>query len=174
MKPSRIQKFLSSPFTPKSTQAGMTIIEILIVIALMSTIMAVVVGQILDKNEQARIDLTGVRQSKLSESLTMYKLHTARFPSTRDGLQALVEAPATARSWKGPYTEPDKLDDLWGKPMQYELLNAKTFKITSAGSDGEFETEDDVVYPKDQAQAPERPTTVELTVPEGNLGKSER
>lgn len=151
----------------------MTIIEILIVIALMSTIMAVVVGQILDKNEQARIDLTGVRQSKLGESLTMYKLHTALFPSTSDGLQALVEVPAPARNWRGPYTEPDKLEDLWGQPMQYELMSSKSFKITSAGSDGEFGTEDDVIYPKDQVKELDRPTTVELTVPEGNLGKSE-
>ncbi len=150
----------------------MTIIEILIVIALMSTIMAVLVTKLLDKSDSAKADLTGVLQSKLEESLTMYKLDTARYPTTEDGLQALVAAPATARSWKGPYTEPEKLNDTWGNPLQYELINTRTFKITSAGVDAEFGTDDDIIFPKEKEKPiEEAPVTAELEVPEGNMNK---
>ena len=168
----KLKEILTSPFAQHSDQ-GMTIIEILIVIALMSTIMAVLVTKLLDKSDSAKADLTGVLQSKLDESLTMYKLDTARYPTTEEGLQALIEGPATARNWKGPYTEAEKLNDTWGKPLQYELINARTFKITSAGSDGEFGTDDDIIFPKPKEKpAEEAPVTAELKVPEGNLNKS--
>ncbi|MDQ3235090.1 MAG: type II secretion system protein GspG [Pseudobdellovibrionaceae bacterium] len=163
---------MNMPFGEKRDQ-GMTIIEILIVIALMSTIMAVLVTKLLDKSDSAKADLTGVLQSKLDESLTMYKLDTARYPTTEDGLQALIEAPATARNWRGPYTEAEKLNDTWGNLLQYELIKARKFKITSAGTDGEFGTEDDIIFPKEKEKpAEEAPVTAELNVPEGNLNRS--
>jgi general secretion pathway protein G len=167
-----IKRLLQKPFMRESKEAGMTIIEILIVIALMSTIMAVLVTKILDKSDSAKADLTGVLQSKLDESLTMYKLDTARYPTTEDGLQALIEAPATARNWKGPYAEAEKLDDTWGNPLQYELINARKFKITSAGIDGEFGTDDDIIFPKEKGKpVEEAPVTTELKIPEGNLNR---
>ncbi len=173
MRLSKIRQHLLAPFSPENKQEGMTIIEILIVIALISTIMVVVVGGVMQKNDEGKADLTGVLQSKLAESLSMYKINTARFPSTEEGLQALVEAPSSARNWKGPYTEAEKLDDTFGKPMQYELINPKSFKITSAGIDGEFGTEDDIIYPKEAVKEREKsPVTAELKVPEGNLRES--
>lgn len=166
-------QILLKPFAPRDKDSGMTIIEILIVIALMSTIMAVLVTKMLDKSDSAKADLTGVLQSKLEESLTMYKLDTARYPTTEDGLKALIEAPATARNWKGPYTDAEKLNDTWGNPMQYELINAKRFKITSAGMDGEMGTGDDIIFPKEMEKpVEEEPVTADLTVPEGNLNKT--
>ncbi len=175
MRLSKIRQYLLAPFSSENKQEGMTIIEILIVIALISTVMLVLVSNIMGKSDEGKADLTGVLQSKLAESLTMYKLNTARFPSTEEGLQALVEAPSSARNWKGPYTEAEKLDDTFGKPMQYELITPKSFKITSAGIDGEFGTEDDIIYPKEAAKDVETsPVTAELKVPEGNLRESDQ
>jgi general secretion pathway protein G len=165
-------RILLDPFESKRDE-GMTIIEILIVIALMSTIMTVLVSKLLDKSDSAKADITAVLEGKLNDALTMYKIDVNRFPTTEDGLQALVEAPATSKNWNGPYTEAEKLNDPWGKQIQYELVNAKKFKITSAGSDGEFGTEDDIVYPKEKEKsAEEAPVTAVLKVPEGNLNKS--
>jgi len=146
----------------------MTIIEILIVIALMSTIMAILVNAILGKYERAKIDLTGVKLSRLSENLVQYKLDSSRFPSTGEGLQALLDAPSGARNWRGPYAESDKLLDPWDRPIQYEWINAKTCKITSAGPDGDFGNEDDIIFPKPEAKTDESPVTTTLTVPKGN------
>ncbi len=165
----KLRSFLCQPFSEGDRQQGMTIIEILIVIALMSTIMAVLVTNLLDKSDSAKADLTEVLVSKLNESLTIYKIDTGRFPTTEDGLKALLEAPSTVRNWKGPYTEPDKLNDIWGHALQYELINSKKFKIASAGIDGEFGTDDDILFPKDSKKPEKDPLTVELKVPEGNL-----
>ncbi len=152
---------------------GMTIIEILIVIALMAGIMAVLVSKLLDRNEEAKTDLTSIALSQLSDDLKIYKLNNNRFPTSEEGLQALIEAPATAKNWKGPYIDAEKLNDPWGKPFQYELVDFKNFKITSAGGDGEFGTSDDVIFPKEaEKQKEEAPVTAELKVPEGNLDRS--
>jgi general secretion pathway protein G len=143
-----ILKKLSRPFASAETQQGMTIIEILIVIALMSTIMAILVNAILEKYERAKIDLAGVKQSRLSESIVQYKLDSSRLPATDEGFKALREAPSGVRNWRGPYAESDKLIDPWDRPMLYELINAKNYKITSAGPDGEFGSDDDIIFPK--------------------------
>jgi general secretion pathway protein G len=140
-----ILRRISRPFSANESQEGMTIIEILIVIALMSTIMAILMNAILAKHERAKIDLTAVKLSRLSDSLVQYKLDSPRFPTTDEGLMALREAPAGARNWRGPYTEPDKLLDPWDRPIRYELVNAKTYKLTSAGPNGEFGDEDDII-----------------------------
>jgi general secretion pathway protein G len=141
----KILRRISRPFSANESQEGMTIIEILIVIALMSTIMAILMNAILAKHERAKIDLTAVKLSRLSDSLVQYKLDSPRFPTTDEGLMALREAPAGARNWRGPYTEPDKLLDPWDRPIRYELVNAKTYKLTSAGPNGEFGDEDDII-----------------------------
>jgi general secretion pathway protein G len=169
----KLSSLINRPFGEKR-ERGMTIIEILIVIALMSTIMAVLVTNILDKSDSAKADLTGVLQSKLGDNLKMYKLDTARYPTTEEGLQALIDAPATSRNWKGPYIDAEKLNDTWGNPFQYELINARQFKIMSAGMDGEFGTGDDIIFPKEKGMAAqEDPITAELTVPEGNLKQTD-
>lgn len=168
-----ILKKLSRPFTPNETQQGMTIIEILIVIALISTIMAVLVSAILEKYERAKIDLTEVKLSRLSENLVQYRLDSSRFPSTDEGLKALLEAPSGARNWRGPYAESEKLMDPWDRPIQYELINAKAYKIASAGPDGDFGSDDDIIFPEPKAQTAESPVTTTLTVPKGEKEKTE-
>ena len=63
-------------------------------------------------------------------------------------MQALISAPASAKNWRGPYTEADKLNDPWGNPFTYEAEGVNKFKITSGGKDQEIGTEDDIVYPQ--------------------------
>ncbi len=128
-------------------QAGMTIIEILIVIALIGTIMTIVMTNVLQKSDEAKVDLARIAAAQLENALRLYKLNTNRFPTTEEGLGALVQQPASAKNWRGPYTEEDKLKDPWGNDFGYESTGAKGFKIRSAGQDAEMNTEDDVVYP---------------------------
>jgi general secretion pathway protein G len=115
--------------------------------------MAILVSTIQEKYERGKVDLTAVKLSRLSENLAQYKLDLSRYPSTGEGLKALLEAPSGSRNWRGPYAEPDKLMDPWDQPIQYELMNARAFKITSAGPDSEFGNNDDIIFPKPDAQA---------------------
>ena len=136
-------------------QAGMTIIEILIVIALIGTIMTIVMTNVLQKGDEAKVDLAKIAASQLENSLRLYKLNNNRYPTTEESLQALISAPPGAKNWRGPYTEPDKLKDPWGNDFTYESTGAKTFKIRSPGQDSELNTEDDVVHPPEAAEAAE-------------------
>lgn len=134
-------------------QAGMTIIEILIVIALIGTIMTIVMTNVLQKSDEAKVDLAKIAASQLENALRLYKLNNNRFPTTDEGLQALLQAPAGAKNWRGPYTEADKLKDPWGNDFSYEATGSKSFKIRSAGQDGEMNNEDDVIHPPEAAEA---------------------
>ncbi len=132
-------------------QAGMTIIEILIVIALIGTIMTIIMTNVLQKNDEARVDLARIAAAQLENALRLYKLNNNRYPTTEEGLQALVTAPASAKNWRGPYTEADKLKDPWSNDFSYESSGNKAFKITSPGQDQELGTADDVIYPAEAA-----------------------
>jgi general secretion pathway protein G len=152
----RLKRVLQRPFGPAGEgDRGMTIIEILIVIALMSTIMAVLVSKLLDKSDDAKRDLASVSMGSLKNSLDMYRLKNARYPTTEEGLQALIEQPASAKNWGGPFVEPSQINDPWGQPFRYESTGPKNFKIISVGPDGSEGTEDDVVYPPEAAKAGE-------------------
>jgi general secretion pathway protein G len=140
---------LTRPFAKRDDrEEGMTIIEILIVIALIGTLMTVLMNSILKKNEDAKVDLAKVGMSQLSNGLSLYKMHNNRFPTTEEGLGALLTAPSGAKNWRGPYTEEDKLKDPWDTELSYESTGVKSFKITSAGPDQTPGTEDDISYPE--------------------------
>lgn len=148
----RLKRVLRRPFGPMGAgDRGMTIIEILIVIALMSTIMAVLVSRLLDKSDDAKKQLASVSMGTLKNALDMYRLKNSRYPSTDEGLQALIEQPATAKNWGGPFVEPNQINDPWNQPYRYESSGPKNFKIICVGSDGQEGTEDDVVYPPEAA-----------------------
>ncbi|MBC7533519.1 MAG: type II secretion system protein GspG [Oligoflexus sp.] len=101
----------------------MTIIEILIVIALIGTILTIIMTNVLNKNNEAKIDLTTVQEKKIGENLDFYKLHVGRYPKTEDGLMALLQAPSEAKNWRGPYIEADKLEDPWGQKLTYRDIS---------------------------------------------------
>lgn len=150
----RIKDWSTRPFTSgeklrgKAHQAGMTIIEILIVIALMGTILTLIATNILDVGESARLDTAKIGMQKIQSSLDMYRIHNYRYPSTEQGLQALVVKPQEGTRWRGPYIDNNQLKDPWDNPYQYES-DGRTFKIISPGPDGTFGTADDLVYPDD-------------------------
>ncbi|WP_329957704.1 type II secretion system major pseudopilin GspG [Bordetella petrii] len=102
---------------PRARQQGFTLIEIMVVIVIMGILAALVVPRVLDRPDQARRvaaqqDISGVMQA-----LKLYRLDNGRYPSTAQGLQALVQRPEGARNWR-PYL--DRLpNDPWGHPYQY-------------------------------------------------------
>lgn len=155
MKLKRWMRLAALPFAERDEdEKGMTIIEILIVIALIGTLMTIIMTNILDKSDDAKKDLARVAMTQLENGLRLYRLHNNRYPSTEEGLQALVTAPGGAKNWRGPYTEADKLNDPWDTPFTYESSGAKVFKITSAGPDTQMGNEDDITYPTEKEAAP--------------------
>ncbi|MES6459362.1 type II secretion system protein GspG, partial [Cutibacterium acnes] len=64
-----------------------------------------------------------------------FKLDVGRYPTTDEGLDALVKAPSGVRGWNGPYVKGDIPLDPWGRPYRYTLQNGK-LEIVSLGADG--------------------------------------
>ena len=145
----KVSKLLMKPFQQTARQAGMSIIEILIVIALIGTVMAIMVTNLSGRQDEAMKQAAELSMGQLESSLQMYKIDNYRYPTTEQGLSSLVSKPSGARRWRGPYTEKNKLQDPWGNEFSYES-DGKTFKIISPGIDGSIGNEDDVTYPREE------------------------
>ncbi len=129
-------------------QAGFTLIEIMVVVVILSILAAFVVPKIMDRPEQARILKAKQDIRTVENALRMYKLDNLVYPSTDQGLDALIQEPTTEpvpRKWaKEGYI--DRLsDDPWGNPYIYLQPGIHgSFDIYSVGPDGQPETEDDL------------------------------
>lgn len=129
-------------------QAGFTLIEIMVVVVILSILAAFVVPKIMDRPDQARLIKAQQDIRTLENALRMYRLDNLYYPSTDQGLQALVVKPDTEplpRKWsKEGYV--DRLAaDPWGNPYLYLQPGVHgTFDIFSLGPDGQADTEDDL------------------------------
>src|SRR3954464_1688237 len=97
-----------------------TLIELLLVLVILAVLAAVVVPKFTNRSEQARITAAHTQISGFETSLDAFEVDCSRYPSTEEGLRALVEAPAGLNGWKGSYmkTVPN---DPWGHPYAYQF-----------------------------------------------------
>ena len=135
-----------SPFyPPKSLHSlrrvrsqGFTLIEILVVLVIIGVLAALIAPNVLDRAGEAKVTAARTDVNNLMQAMKLYKLDNQRFPSTEQGLEALVRKPTAGtvpNNWK-PYL--DKLPkDPWGQPYQYANpgLNGE-IDIFSFGADG--------------------------------------
>ena len=105
-----------------SNAKGFSLIEVLVVVAIISILAAVVVPRIMDEPDRARVVRAEQDIRALVTALNLYRLDNATYPSTEQGLQALVERPSGTpepRNWKaGGYIDQLPLDP-WGREYQY-------------------------------------------------------
>lgn len=124
----------------KRMQQGFTLIEIMVVIVIIGILAALIVPRIMSRPDEARIIAAKQDIGTIVQALKLYKLDNHSYPSTEQGLDALVKKPATPplpSNWKeGGYLEKLPLDP-WGKPYQY--LNPGLhgeIDVFSFGADG--------------------------------------
>jgi len=125
----------------RQCQRGFTLIEIMVVVIILGILAGIVVPRLLDEPEEARRTKAQVQIKSLEEALAMYKLHNGYFPTTEQGLQALVEKPETGRipnNYKeGGYIGKIPLDP-WGNPYIYLSPGVHgDYDLISYGADGE-------------------------------------
>jgi general secretion pathway protein G len=118
--------------------AGLTLLELLVVITIL-TLLAVAVGTVaLNYLGGARADAARLQMSQIETGLDLYRLDTGRYPSTDQGLRALVEPPTDADGWNGPYLRKEEaLTDPWGNAFEYAAPGQDgPYELASLGADG--------------------------------------
>lgn len=118
---------------------GFTLIELMVVLVIIGVLAALIVPNVLDRADDARVTAARTDVNNLMQALKLYKLDNQRYPSADQGLQALVSKPTTGTpppNWK-PYLE--KLpNDPWGRPYQYVNPGVKgQVDVFSYGADGQ-------------------------------------
>ena len=104
----------------KPGQTGFTLMELLVVLAILGLLMSLVGPRVLNQLGGAKTKTALIQIKDLEQSLEMYKLDVGRFPSTGEGLQALVTKPSNAAGWNGPYLKSDVPLDPWKREYQYK------------------------------------------------------
>jgi len=116
----------------------MTLIEILVVLVLIGIVMGIVGSNFLGRGEKAKADAAKIEIGQISQSLDLFKLEVGRYPSTQEGLQALIAAPAGVTNWNGPYWKKQSVPkDPWGNEYKYAAPGQSgPYDIISLGADG--------------------------------------
>lgn len=131
---------------------GFTLIEVLLVLAILGVIAAMVVPQLLGRQQKANDDAARLSITGLEQALDFYAVdHNGEYPTTGEGLEVLLTAPNNDDKWKGPYIKDSKKlpVDPWGRPFVYAYPgthNASGSKpdIFSTGKDKAEGTADDI------------------------------
>lgn len=119
--------------------AGFTLIELMVVLVIIGVLAALIVPNVLDRADDARSTAARTDVTNVMQALKLYRLDNQRYPTSEQGLQALINKPTTAPlplNWR-PYLE--KLpNDPWGRPYQYLNPGVKgEIDVMSFGADGQ-------------------------------------
>jgi general secretion pathway protein G len=119
--------------------AGFTLLELLVVIVIIGLLAAYVGPKYFSQLGKSEVTVTRAQIEAFEKSLDTYRLDVGRYPTTEEGLSALMTAPpAAAGKWNGPYLKKGVPPDPWGHPYQYRAPGSKgDYEIVSLGKDGQ-------------------------------------
>jgi len=132
-----------------AAKAAFTLIELLLVLVILAVLAALIVPRIAGRGEDARKSAAKADIAAIENSLRMFEIDNSRFPSTDEGLQALLTPPngVTADPAKWPYLTKNNTNDPWGHPYQYRYpgtANKNGYDVFSMGIDGREGGGDDI------------------------------
>lgn len=127
--------------------SGFTLIELLLVMVILSVLALIVVPRFTGRSEQARVVAAQSTIASLEMALEAFEVDTGRYPTTDEGLNALVDPPPAISNWRGPYLRRGVPDDPWGNPYIYLCpgeRNPNAYDLYSFGPDGREGGGDDI------------------------------
>ena len=129
---------MSGSKTATHKAAGFTLLELLVVIVIIGLLAAYVGPKYFAQLGKSEVTIAKAQIEAFEKSLDTYRLDVGSYPTTEEGLNALLAAPASAGAkWNGPYLKKSVPPDPWGHPYLYKAPGAKAeFEITSLGRNG--------------------------------------
>lgn len=122
--------------TPEPRDGGYTLTEMLVVIAIIGVIAAVLTPNLMNQLSRARAKSAQLQLETVASSIEMFRADVGRYPTSEEGLKALISEPAEAEGWTGPYLRGSKdLKDPWGEAISYEPVGDNQFQVVSLGAD---------------------------------------
>jgi general secretion pathway protein G len=124
---------------PRNGQSGFTLVEMLVVITIIGLIVGLVGPRVLNYLSESKVKTARIQIESFSAALDLFYLDNARYPSSSEGLAALVQRPAVASAWNGPYIKSGTVPaDPWGHPYVYRApAEHAPYEIVSLGSSGQ-------------------------------------
>jgi len=159
---------MSKASNQRRRHSGFTLIEILLVLAILLMLATVAIVALSGTREGAKVDTTRLLIQEVENALETYNMHLSRYPSEEEGgLNALLTRPAfddekLAERWRGPYLKTEPRDS-WARPLHYQVAEAgttettpgaKPIRIWSDGPDGQEGTADDIRNWNEEASTP--------------------
>jgi general secretion pathway protein G len=121
----------------KGKTRGFTLLELLVVIVIIGLLAGYVAPRYFSQVGRSEIQVAKAQIESLEKALDQYRLDTRRYPSTEEGLQALVSKPESATGWNGPYLKKAVPADPWGRPYAYRTPGQKgEYEVFTYGRDG--------------------------------------
>ena len=131
----------------RARRGGFTLIEIILVVMIIMTLAAVIGPRLVGKSKKAKVNTTKIQMSALKTTLQAFEVNCDRFPTTSEGLKALLTRPSSIPEsrWEDKYVDSMPLD-AWRKEFKYTCPSAHgmDYDLVSAGSDDQFGTKDDI------------------------------
>ncbi|MFQ5466685.1 MAG: type II secretion system major pseudopilin GspG [Kiloniellaceae bacterium] len=118
---------------------GFTLVELLVVLVILGLMVAFAAPRVIKYVGGAKTDSARIQIERLGSVLDLYRLEVGAYPSQDQGLEALIEQPAGAEAWNGPYLKKaDALKDPWGNPYIYRVPGEHgEYDLSSLGADGQ-------------------------------------
>lgn len=131
-------------------QRGFTLIELMVVIAILALLGGIVAPRVMDRLKKAKPDKASIDIERIGLALDMYAADNGEYPTTEQGLQSLISKPTSQpepMNWNGPYVKPTKFLDPWNNQYVYESPSTHEgydYNLYSYGPDKQEGGDDDI------------------------------
>ncbi len=129
---------MSLRFDDRRSERGFSLIELIVVLVILGLLAAVVGPRVYDKLAKGKQQIAKIQIKEFEGALQLFSFDIGRYPTSAEGLDALIRNPGNLEAWKGPYLQKSELPkDPWGKPYVYRSPGQHgDFDLLSYGPDG--------------------------------------